>query len=190
MNDDVDANAQDDPEWVVWSSNQHTADAIYRLFTETLPRVPIGGERGWRTPAGEPVGPMPQGVDRYSDEMALYWISDVFDFFLPDEDALYEPARAEVVTQFVCYIGEYFIRHCEGRWINEPGEKVLYRFGPTIRYDWTGIVDNPEDLLFSAVEEGDFRCVTSEWFSRTIDYAEAHGTAHEGLDIRRKHRRD
>ncbi|MFI5716033.1 hypothetical protein [Nocardia sp. NPDC051750] len=181
----IDKAAQEDPEWVVWSSTEHIAEAIDRLFTETLPRVPAD----WKTLSERVVGPMPQGVDRYSNEMALHWIDDVFDFFFPDEDSLSEPERADAVTQFVAYIGDYFVRHCGGRWVNRPSEAVLFDFGPTIYYDWTGESDNPEDLLFSAVEQGDFMHVTLEWYSRSIDYAEAHGLPHEGRELRRKYGR-
>src|SRR5690606_33234671 len=55
--------SQDDPEWVVWRSQ--VEDAAAALFTDTLLRVPAD----WMTPVGKPVGPMPVGVDVYSDEM-------------------------------------------------------------------------------------------------------------------------
>ncbi|WP_040833762.1 hypothetical protein [Nocardia brevicatena] len=186
MDDGIDKAAQDDPEWVVWSSPQHIAEEIDRLFTETLPSVPIGGLTGWTTPAGKVVGPMPQGVDRYSNEMADHWLSDVFRYFFPDEDALFEPDRADVVTQFLCYIGEYFVRYCGGRWINDPEARVLHEFGPTIRYDWAETVDYPVNMLFDAAEAG-FISITFEWHSRAVDYAEAHGIPHEGVELRRKH---
>ncbi|MEV3963678.1 hypothetical protein AB0M34_22765 [Nocardia sp. NPDC050193] len=181
---DIDRAAQDDPEWVVWSSPERISAAIDKLFTETLPGIPAD----WKTRTGSaaPIGPMPVGVDRYSDELTLYWLSDAFDFFFPDEDVIYEPENRELVDQFVCYIGEYFVRHCGGRWINEPEARVWDEFGPTIRYDWPTTVDFPVNLLFQAAEQG-FEYVTTIWYSKSIDYAAAHGLEHEGLELRRKH---
>ncbi|MGW5384162.1 hypothetical protein [Nocardia sp. NPDC003963] len=193
MIDEIDKAAQDDPEWVVWSSPERVSRVIDWLFTEALPRVPAD----WRTQTGsaEPIGPMPVGVDRYSDEMALHWVDDAFDYFFPDEDELFEADKIELVNAFVAYIGEYFVRHCGGRWINnpdmgrvlsaEPGR--LYEFGPIIRYDWTDEIDYPVNMLFDS-PGGDFRpSVISEWYSRAVDYAEAHGLEHEGLELKRKH---
>jgi hypothetical protein len=34
---DVDKAAQDDPEWVVWSSPERLAERVDKLFTEMLP---------------------------------------------------------------------------------------------------------------------------------------------------------
>jgi hypothetical protein len=193
MNDDIDKAAQDDPEWVVWSSPEQISGRIDRLFTELLPQVPAD----WKTRTGsaKPIGPMPVGVDRYSDEMALHWVDDAFDYFVPDEDALFEPASIELAHAFVAYIGEYFVRHCDGRWINnpemgrvlfaEPGR--LYTFGPTIRYDWTDEADYPVNMLFDAPNVEFGSAVVSQWYSRSVDYAEAHGLEHEGLELRRKH---
>lgn len=180
---ELDQAAQNDPEWIVWSQPEHIAAEVDRLFTETLPRVPAD----WKKPSGEGVGSMPEGVDRYSEEMTLHWIIYVFDYFFPDEDALYEPELAEVENQFICYIGDYFVRHCDGRWINEPSSSVRYPFGPSIGYDWTRTIDNPEDLLYMAVCDGDFIRVTSEWYSRTIDHAEAFDLPHEGRELRQKY---
>lgn len=187
MNENLDEAAQQNPAWVAWARPQRIAAEIDRLFTETLPRVPIGGTKGWTTPAGLAVPPMPR-ADRYSDEMKLYWITDVFDYFFPDEDSIYEPEQAEVADQFVCYIGEYFVQHCGGRWVNDPTVGgPLYEFGPAIAYDWTGSTDFPVDLLFTAVEEHDFSHVTDEMYSRGVDYAEAHGLPHEVLELQRRY---
>lgn len=192
MNDEIDESAQDDPEWVVWSRPQRIQVAIDRLFTETLPQIPTD----WKTRTGsqKPIGPMPGHVDRYSGEMALNWVDDAFDYFFPTEDAPFEVDNAEVVDQFVCYIGEYFVRRCDGRWINDPemggvlfsAAGRLHEFGPTIRYDWTDEVDIPMNLLYLSVEQG-FVYTTSEWYSRTVDHALVHGIPHEGVDLLREH---
>lgn len=183
--DDIDKAAQDDPEWVVWSSPERISAAIDKLFTETLPAIPAD----WKTRTGsaKPIGPMPVGVDRYSDEMALYWLDDAFDYFFPEEDVIYEPDNRELVDQFVCYIGEYFVRHCGGRWINDPEMHLFHSFGPTIRYDWTNEGDYPMVLLLDAAAQQHFMVARVGWRSRSIDYAEAHGLEHEGLELRRKH---
>ena len=193
MNDDIDAAAQDDPEWVVWSSPERIQRAVDALFAETLPAVPAD----WKTRTGSayPIGPMPQGLDRYSDELTLHWLDDAFDYFFPDEDTLFESRNADLVDQFVCYIGEYFVRHCGGRWINDPEmggvlsseDGRLYGFGPTIGYDWTDETDYPVIMLFDAPNTDFRRAISSEWYSRAVDYAAAHGLEHEGLDLLREH---
>lgn len=180
MYEDIAPAAQEDPEWVAWLSQVDTA--VDRLFGETLPSVPAD----WETLSDKAVGPMPQ-VDRYSNEMSLYWITDVLDFFFPDEEALYEHERADIVNQFVCYIGEYFVRHCGGEWVNDPEARVFHTFGPTICYDWTTDADYPINMLFKAVESANFMHVTSEWYTRSTDYAEAHDLPHDGRELRRKH---
>lgn len=182
MNDDIDKAAQDDPEWVVWRSQ--VEDAAARLFSDTLLRVP--GD--WVTPAGKPLGPMPVGVDVYSDEMVDDWLADAFGYLFPSEDSLSEPDQADAVSQLVAYVGEYFVRRLGGRWVNRPSEMVLFGFGPTIRYGWTDSSDNPEDLIFSAAEERDFDSTIGQaWYSRSVDYAEAHGLPHSQFDVERKH---
>ncbi|WP_033247074.1 hypothetical protein [Nocardia carnea] len=180
MDLEIDAAAQDNPEWVVWSAEAHIANEIANLFTETLPTVPAD----WKNPAGDVVGPMPVGVDIYSDEMALDWVYDVFPYFFPDEDSVYD--KVDLVNQFTCYIGDYFVKHCGGRWVNDPEAKVLHEFGPMICYDWTSEVDYPVNLLFDAAEAG-FGAVATDWYSRTVDYAEAHGLPHPGVERRRNH---
>jgi hypothetical protein len=130
--EEIDMAAQDDPEWVVWSSPERIAGVIDWLFTEALPRVPAD----WKTQTGsaKPIRPMPSGVDRYSDEMALHWVDHAFDYFFVDEDALFDADKTELVDAFVAYIGEYFVRHCDGRWINDPSMgRVL--FDDPIRLD-------------------------------------------------------
>ncbi|WP_280414972.1 hypothetical protein [Nocardia carnea] len=182
MNDDVDRAAQDDPEWVVWLSQ--VDDAAAALFTDSLSRVPAD----WSTPAGKPVGPMPVGVDVYSNEMVDDWLSDAFGYLFPDEDSLMESKNTDTVAQFVAYIGEYFVQRLGGRWVNRPSETVLFGFGPAIYYDWTEDSDNPEHLLFSAAEEGDFdNTIGQAWYSRSVDYAQAHGLPHSQFDFERKH---
>ncbi|WP_040840043.1 hypothetical protein [Nocardia brevicatena] len=180
MDQGIDTAAQDDPEWVVWSSPQRIQAAVDKLFGETLPRIPAD----WKVHTGsaEPIGPMPMGIDRYSDEMALHWIDDAFDYFFPGEDSVFEPDNAEIVDQFVCYIGEYFVRHCDGRWINDPEAGVLHDFGPTICYDWTSAADFPMNLLLDSVEQG-FEYATLAWHARTVEH-EAHGLPHEGRELR------
>ncbi|WP_280420858.1 hypothetical protein [Nocardia carnea] len=186
MNDDIDTAAQDDPEWVVWSSPERISAVIDKLFTETLPRVPPD----WKTQTGSayPIGPMPQGLDRYSDELTLHWLDDAFDYFFPEEDVILEPKNRDLVDQWVCYIGEYFVRHCGGRWINDPEVSVLHGFGPTIRFDWIDETDYPMNLLLDAADQPQrFRVVTAAWYSRAVDYAKAHGLEHEGIDLLREH---
>lgn len=185
MNDDIDAAAQDDPEWVVWSSPERIQRAVDTLFAETLPAVPAD----WKTQTGSayPIGPMPQGLDRYSDELTLHWLDDAFDYLFPQEDVIYEPEARDRVDQMICYIGEYFIRHCGGRWINDPEMRVLHSFGPTIRYDWTFKEDYPMNLLLDAADKNRFVVVTAAWYSRRVDYAQAHELEHEGLDLLREH---
>ncbi|MFQ6226296.1 hypothetical protein [Nocardia sp. NPDC002869] len=191
--DEIDVAAQDDPEWVVWSSPERIAGVIDWLFTEALPRVPAD----WKTQTGsaKPIGPMPLGVDRYSDEMALHWLDHAFDYFFVDEDALFDADKTKLVDAFVAYIGEYFVRHCDGRWINDPSMgRVLFaedgrlqNFGPTIRYDWTDEADYPVNMLFDSPDAEFGSAVVGEWYSRAVDYAKAHGLEHEGLDLQRKH---
>ncbi|NKY37618.1 hypothetical protein HGA13_31810 [Nocardia speluncae] len=193
MNDDIDAAAQDDPEWVVWSSPERIQRAVDTLFVETLPTVPAD----WKTQTGSAyrIGPMPQGLDRYSNELTLHWLDDAFDYFFPDEDALFEPRNAELVNAFVAYIGEFFVRKCDGRWINNPdmggvlssGDGRLYGFGPTIRYDWIDETDYPVVMLFDAPGTDFRQAVSSAWYSREVDYAAAHGLDHEHLELRREH---
>ncbi|MET8799517.1 hypothetical protein ABZV91_24360 [Nocardia sp. NPDC004568] len=180
---DFDEAAQQHSAWVEWSRPQRIAEAIDHLFTDTLPAVPTD----WRTHSGKALGPMPQGVDRYSNEMAGNWLSEAFRYFFPDDDALTESDNAELVNQFICYIGDYFVRHCDGRWVNDPEAKVLHEFGPAICYDWTTDIDYPVNLLFDAAETDGFICVTLEWYSRTVEYAKAHGLPHEQLELERNH---
>lgn len=185
LNDDIDTTAQDDPEWVVWSSPERIQRAVDTLFTETLPGVPAE----WRTRTGSAysIGPMPHGLDRYSDELTLHWLGDAFDYFFPEEDVILEPKNRDLVDQWVCYIGEYFARHCGGRWINDPEVGVLHSFGPTIRFDWIDETDYPMNLLLDAADQPQrFLMVTAAWYSRTVDYAAAHGLEHEGLDLLRE----
>ncbi|MFD4403866.1 hypothetical protein ACFWPH_14015 [Nocardia sp. NPDC058499] len=181
VKDDIDKAAQDDPEWVVWSSPQQTAEAIDRLFIKSLPTVPAD----WKKHSGSAIGPMPQGVDRYSREMTD-WVEDAFNYLLPDDDALTERDNAVLVNGFVCYIGEYFVRYCDGRWVNDPELKVLYEFGLSICYDWTDSADYPEDLLFSSANQGDFTVAAFQWYSRTVDHAYAHGLPHAQLELEKK----
>ncbi|WP_063060435.1 hypothetical protein [Nocardia sienata] len=183
--DDIDKAAQNDPEWVVWSSPERISAAIDKLFAETLAGIPAD----WKTLTGsaKPIGSMPVGVDRYSDEMTLHWLDDAFDYLVPEEDVLYSDENRELVDQFTCYIGEYFVRHCGGRWVNDPEVQVFHSFGPTIRYDWTDQIDYPMNLLFDAADQNRFMVISLGWYSRSIDYAETHGLAHEGLELRRKH---
>ncbi|WP_280426389.1 hypothetical protein [Nocardia carnea] len=186
---EFDEAAQRDPSWQLFARPERISEQIDLLFTQTLPTVPIGGEHGWTTPAERTVGPMPQGVDRYSDEMTLYWIEDVFDYFFPDEDALTDPSDPLMVDQWVCYIGNYFVQHCGGKWVNVPelADGALYGYGPSIVYDWTDTeIDFPVDLLYTAVEDADFQHVTQEWYSRSVDYAEVHGLPHEQLELEKK----
>ncbi|WP_327147291.1 hypothetical protein [Nocardia sp. NBC_01329] len=185
MSDEINRSAQDDPEWVVWSSPERISERIDKLFTETLPGVPAD----WKTRTGsaKPIGPMPVGVDRYSDEMTLHWLDDAFDYVVPDEDVLFEPGNTELVNAFVAYIGDYFVRHCDGRWINDPEMQLFHSFGPTISYDWTDETDYPINLLLDAAAQKRFVVITTEWYSRSVDYAATHGLEHEGLELRRKH---
>lgn len=186
MTNDIDTAAQDDPAWVAWASPQRIQAAIDTLFTETLPRIPAD----WKTPTGSerPIGPMPVDVDRYSEEMTLHWLDYAFRYYFPDEEAVYEPENGEVVDQFVSYIGEYFVQHCGGRWVNDPEARVFHDFGPTIRYDWTSAVDFPIVLLLDSAVQG-FEYATLQWYSRTVDFAEAHGLPHEGRELRRRYSR-
>ncbi|QIS23596.1 hypothetical protein [Nocardia terpenica] len=178
MTDDIDEQARHEPEWVAWRSR--VATQVDRLFTETLLRAV-----GEPTASGDIVAPMPD-AGRYDDAMILYWITDVFEQFFSDDDSLYAAENADIADQFVCYIGEYFVQHCGGEWANDPTVGgPLYTFGPTIGYTWTDAVDYPMDLLFNAAEQQDFSVVTDEMYARGVDYAEAHGLPHEGLELRR-----
>lgn len=87
--------------------------------------------------------------------MTAGWPNALGCLFL-SEDSLSEPDQAEAVSPLVAYVGEYFVRRLGGRWVNRPSERVLFGFGPTIRHDWTEAFGNPENLVFSAAEEGDF----------------------------------
>ncbi|MGW5381766.1 hypothetical protein [Nocardia sp. NPDC003963] len=180
-----DEEAQQVPEWKEFSRPERISEQVDRLFTETLPKVPVGGAGGWETPAGDPVSPMPQ-ADRYSDDMALEWIPGVFGYFLPNEDALVGSDDPLMVDQWVCYIVNYFTQHCGGRLVNIPrvADGALYSYGPAVVYEWTQErVDFPVDLLYSAVEEGDFTVITDEWYDRETEFAEVHGLPHKGVDL-------
>ncbi|MET8797357.1 hypothetical protein ABZV91_13085 [Nocardia sp. NPDC004568] len=62
---DIDEAAQVAPEWA-WSIPGASRQLSTRLFTDTLPGVPADWKS--RTGSAKPIGPMPQGIDRYSDE--------------------------------------------------------------------------------------------------------------------------
>ncbi|MBB5916811.1 hypothetical protein BJY24_005723 [Nocardia transvalensis] len=195
MDDDlgIDAAAQDDPAWREWSRPERIAHQVDRLFSETLPAVPTG-PGGWTTPAGDPLPPMP-AVARYDDAMKLHWLADVFGGFFPDEDSLLVADNADLADQFVCYIGQYFVERCGGRWINDPSlGGMLYEFGPAVAFDYlppseTAVSPgvHPVHLLFEAAADGDFAVVTDAMYSASASYAEAHGLAHEALQLRGQH---
>ncbi|MBF6351155.1 hypothetical protein IU448_19360 [Nocardia flavorosea] len=176
--------AQQGSDWQLFARPARIAEQVDRLFTETLPTVPTG-PGGWKTYAGDPVPAMPQVDDRYSDDLTLHWLAQVFDFFFPDEDTLFD--KADIADQWVCYIGAYFVERCGGRWANVPSVGgTLYEYGPSVVYDWlSSTADFPVDLLCTAVEEQDFSVVTDKWYQRDADYAEAHGLPHEANDLRR-----
>lgn len=182
FDDQIDQAAQDDPEWVAWSQPQRLTGAIDKLFTETLPRVPTD----WTDHTGDAIGPMPQGVAPYSREMVDYWLKKAFNYLIPDDDALYERDNADLANQFVCYIGEYFVRYCRGTWVNDPEAKLLYPFGPSICYDWTDDADYPVNMLFDAAETDGFMAVGFDWYSRTVDYVKAHDLPLEQIEQGRK----
>ncbi|WP_280457801.1 SAM-dependent methyltransferase [Nocardia carnea] len=184
-NDLFDKAAQTDPAWLDFARSNRITAQVDRLFTETLPTVPTG-PAGWKSYAGNAVPPMPQ-VDRYSDDMTLQWLADVFEYFLPEADTVID--NPDLADQWVCYIGEYFVRHCGGKWINAPriADGMLYKFGPAIAYDWTDALDMPVDVLYSAVEEQDFTVVNDQWYDRTVEYAEVHGLPHEAIEHRQSH---
>lgn len=166
----IDQAAQNDPDWIVWSQPERVAEQVDMLFTETLPRVPAD----WTKPSGELAGPMPEGLDRYDPDLKSGWLVDVFDYFFPDDDSLYEPENAEVLDQFVCYIGEYLVRECDGRWVNDPEARIFGNFGPTIRYSWDEEIDYPLNLLFEAVEASDFMRVSMRLRLRRVRYVDEH----------------
>ncbi|NKY59155.1 hypothetical protein [Nocardia flavorosea] len=176
---EIDESAQNHPVWLQWSRPQQISESIDRMFTETLPGVPAD----WRTHSGKSVGPMPQ-VDRYSDELTLFWLKEVFGYFFPDDDALTEPGNARVANEFACYVGNYFVQHCAGRWTNDPDVGgLILPSGPVITYEWTAAVDDPVDLLFTAAEQDGFSWVTQAWYSRSVDYAKVHGLPHKFFQV-------
>lgn len=173
--------SQQGSDWKEFTRPDRISEQVDRLFTERLPKVPAD----WKTPAGDPVSPMPE-ADRYSDDMALEWIPDVFGYFLPNEDALVDSDDPLMVDQWVCYIANYFTSQCGGRLVNIPrvADGALYSFGPAVVYDWSPEqADFPVDLLYRAVEEGDFTIVTDEWYDRETEFARVHGLPHAGVDL-------
>lgn len=187
-----DEGAQHDPAWLAWKNPARVDSQIERLFTETLPLIPTSGPERWHRWNGDFLPPLPAGVDRYDLDFLDEWIPEALDFFFPTVDAAYEPRSWEVVDQFTCYLGAYFVTRCGGVWFNGSaaanpfyGEQPV---NPRVGYEWAygtereGTADDPVDLLFLALtpvdddgnpDEGgnrDFTVVTTEMSDRAAQY--------------------
>ncbi|MGW4350614.1 hypothetical protein ACWELJ_00845 [Nocardia sp. NPDC004582] len=66
------------------------------------------------------------------------------------------------------------------------------KFSPAIGYRWGERVgpDDLSDMLFRAAEAdggSDFMVIDSDIYSRTVDYAHAHGISHDIDEVKRRY---
>ncbi|WP_460697417.1 hypothetical protein [Nocardia thraciensis] len=187
-----DESAQHDPAWLAWKNSDRIRSQIQKLFTESLPSIPTSGPDRWRRWNGDFLPPLPSDVDHYDRDFLEHWIPEALDYFFPTVEDAYEPQNWDMVDQFTCYLGEYFVTRCGGVWFNgskDPNpmhnEQAV---NPRVGYEWAydtdqeGTADDPVDLLFQALtpvdddgnsdEEGtrDFTVVTTEMDDRLEQY--------------------
>lgn len=144
----VNRDAQHDPAWLQWSRPDRIATQVDRLFRRVM-----------TTPV-EAV-PMPT-TGRHSYTM-LAWMDTFFGWYFPQRCDLADPDKAEVLDEFVCWVGQTFERRAAAIWANDVdgprigasgySPAVVYRLSPDMLPD--NIVELVTDPHPDILEEAD-----------------------------------
>jgi len=116
--------AQDNPVWVAWKQPDRIDAQIDVLFRAVM-TLPVEAD------------PMPAS-GRHSDAM-LEWMNPFFGWYFPEYSDLADPANADVLDQFVCWIGQAFVRRAGAVWVSEPeGAPQFYSnaFSPAVAFPY------------------------------------------------------
>ncbi|AYF76515.1 hypothetical protein D7D52_24875 [Nocardia yunnanensis] len=175
-----DEDAQHNPEWMAWVDPASIAAQIDALFSESLASVADGD--------------VPPPADRYTQE-TVWWVCERFNELFPDVDALYERDNRRAANGFLCYFGEALRALAGGEWFARAGVGSILvpggSFTPAIGYRWGYDADDITNLLFEAAEAPGgtdaVDAIGDEIYSRSVDYAKAHGIPHDFDEVRRKH---
>ncbi|MEV6340276.1 hypothetical protein AB0M12_36810 [Nocardia vinacea] len=106
--------------WLDWVAPERIESQVNTFVAETLGLTEIGdGPHSWWN------APLRGRVEKA--------VRDVF----PDLDALTSPENQNIADQFVCFLGDIFIRRTGMVWVNDPerGSLLYSDFGPCVVFD-------------------------------------------------------
>jgi len=105
--------------WLDWVAPERIRAQIRKFLDETLslPELPDGPLDWWAAPLRS-------------------WIEEAVRAIFPDLETLTAPENREIADQFVCFLGDMFIRHTGMEWTNIPewGTLLYSDIGPSVRF--------------------------------------------------------
>jgi hypothetical protein len=126
--------------WVAWIDPKVMEAKIREFVTNTLPNVDVAN-----TP-----------FDEWWVPPHVHDIGDAIDDKFLDSQEMITAENAEVIDQLVRFVGELFVRHAGGRWVNQdaPGTPVYELIGPAISFRHENMEPRAVQLVDWVMSEG------------------------------------